>query len=63
MNNLEALRSLYNEAKQLADFAHRLYCQEEADASDVEDLDTMLNECIDALSALEDTLTEEEEAD
>lgn len=60
MDQLEALRGMYNEAKQLMEYAHRLYCQEEASADEVEELDSMLSDCIDALTELEGTLANDE---
>lgn len=59
--NLVALRAFRDEAKQLYEFSNRLLGQEEADASEVAELDIMLADCIDALSTLEDTVTDNDE--
>lgn len=58
LNRLEALRAFRNEAQQLFQFADRLYSQEDVDSSEVSELDIMLADCINALSTLEDTVTD-----
>lgn len=61
MEQLEALRAFHAEAKHLYEFASRLYRAEEAEAGDVEELDTLLSNCMEALSTLQDTVTDNDE--
>lgn len=61
MNQAQLIRTLYEKTQELNKYARELNRWESADCSDVEHLETLLNECIDALSELEDSAIEGED--